>query len=69
MQLLGQIWMQINKQAICGSRQGQSLIYGFKNIHDYRYDVRALTNRGLRSRVIYVRKSPSRDSTLDWKII
>ena len=35
------------------------------HIHDYRYDVRALTNRGLRNRVIYVRKSLSKDSTLD----
>ncbi len=39
--------------------------YGFKNLHDYRYDVRALTNRGLWNRVIYVRKSLPKDSTLD----
>jgi hypothetical protein len=28
----------------------------------------ALTNRGLRNMVMYVRKRPSKDSTLDWKI-
>ena len=43
--------------------------YGFKYLHDYRYDVRALTNRGFRNRVIYVIKSPSKDSTLDQEII
>jgi len=36
------------------------------NLHDFRYDVRALTKRGLRNRVIYIRKSLSKDSTLDW---
>ncbi len=39
--------------------------YGFQNLHDYRYEVRALTYSGLRNRVIYVRKSLSKDSTLD----
>ena len=36
------------------------------NLHDFRYDVKALTNRGLRNRVIYIRKSWSKDSTMDW---
>jgi len=35
------------------------------NIHDYRYDLRAITKGGLRNRVINVRKSLSKDSTLD----
>jgi hypothetical protein len=39
------------------------------NLHDIRYEVRAVTNRGLRIGVIYVRKSWSKDSTLDWKPI
>ena len=39
--------------------------YGCRNLHDYRYDVRAHTERGLRNRVIYVRKSLSKDFTLD----
>ena len=42
-----------------------SSIYCLKNLHDYRYDVRAVTKRGLRNRVIYVRKSLPKDSTLD----
>jgi len=42
-------------------------IFGFKNLHEYRYDVRALTNCGLRNRVIYVIKRLSKDSTLDQK--
>ena len=33
-----------------------------RNLHDIRYDVRAVINRGLRNRVIYVRKSWSEDS-------
>ena len=33
--------------------------------YDFRYDDRAHTNRGLRNRVIYVIKSPFKDSTLD----
>jgi hypothetical protein len=46
-------------------------ISGFEtgNLHDYRYDVRDLTNCGLRNGVIYVRISWSKDSTLDQKII
>ncbi len=32
---------------------------------DYRYDVRAITNCVFRNRVIYVRKSQFKDSTLD----
>jgi hypothetical protein len=46
-------------------------ISGFEtgNLHDYRYEVRALTNRGFRNRVIYVRKSLPKDSTLDQEII
>jgi len=47
----------------------QFSVKGFKNLHDYRYEVRALTKRGLRNRVIYVRKSLSKDSTLDQEII
>jgi hypothetical protein len=43
--------------------------YGFKNLYEYRYDVRAFTKRGLRNRVIFVRKSPSKYSTLDQKVI
>jgi hypothetical protein len=43
--------------------------YGFRNLHDYRYDVRALTNCVLRNRVIYVRKSLPKASTLEWKTI
>ena len=39
------------------------------NLHDFRYDARAHTERGLRNRVIYVRKSWSKDSTLDQEII
>ena len=39
------------------------------NLPDYRYEVRAFTKRGFRNRVIYVRKSLSKDSTLDRKII
>ena len=39
--------------------------YDFKYLHDFRYDVRALTNRGLRNRVISVRKSWSKDFTLE----
>jgi CRISPR/Cas system-associated protein Cas10 (large subunit of type III CRISPR-Cas system) len=34
------------------------------NLHDFRYDVRAHTERGLRNRVISVRKCLSKDSTL-----
>ncbi len=40
-----------------------------RNLHEYRYDVRALTNCGLRNRVIYVRESLPKDSTLDQNII
>ncbi len=40
-----------------------------RNLHDYRYDVRTLTKRGLRIGVISVRKSLPKDSTLDQKII
>jgi hypothetical protein len=47
----------------------KQLFYGFKNLHEYRYDVRTLTNRGLRNRVISVRTSRSKDPILDWKII
>ena len=36
------------------------------NLHDFRYDARAHTERGLRNRVIDVSKSWSKDSTLDW---
>jgi len=36
------------------------------NLHDFRYDARAHTERGLRNRVISVRKCQSKDSTLDW---
>ena len=39
------------------------------NLHDFRYDARAHTERGLRNRVISVRKCLSEDSTLDWKTI
>ena len=39
----------------------------FRNLHEYRYDVRALTSSGIRDRVIYVRKSLSKESTLDQK--
>lgn len=35
------------------------------NLHDFRYDARAHTERGLRNRVIDVSKSWSKDSTLD----
>jgi hypothetical protein len=46
-------------------------ISGFEtgNLHDYRYDVRALTNCGLRNGVISVRKRSSKDSNLDQKTI
>ncbi len=46
-------------------------IFGFEtgNLHDYRYDVRALTKRGLRNRVISIRKCSPKESTLDQKII
>jgi hypothetical protein len=42
-------------------------ISGFEtgNLHDYRYDGRAVINCGLRNGVIYVRKSLSENSTLD----
>ncbi len=43
------------------------LIYG--SLHDYWYDVRSLTNHGLRNGATYVRKSLSKDSILAWKII
>ncbi len=45
-------------------------ISGFEtgNLHDYRYDVRAHTNSELRNRVIYVGKSPSKVSTMDWEL-
>jgi hypothetical protein len=46
-------------------------ISGFEtgNLHDIRYDGRAVINCGLRNGVIYVGKNQSKDSTLDQKII
>jgi len=44
-------------------------IRDFLELHDYRYDIRAVTISGFRNGVIYVRKSSPMDSTLDWKII
>ena len=46
-------------------------ISGFEtgNLHDYRYDGRAVINCGLRNRVIYVSRNSPKDSTLDQKII
>jgi hypothetical protein len=45
-------------------------ISGFEtgSLHDYRYDVRAVINYGLRNGVVDVRKNQSKDSTLDQKI-
>ena len=40
-----------------------------RNLHDYRYDVRVVIKSGFRNRVMYVRKSWSKDFTLDQKII
>jgi hypothetical protein len=46
-------------------------ISGFEtgNLHDYRYDGRAVINCGFRNRVIDVGKNQSKDSTLDQKTI
>ena len=39
------------------------------NLHDFRYDAWTGINRGLRNRVIHLRKSLYKDSTLDQEII
>ena len=44
-------------------------IRDFLELHEYRYEAEPLINRGLRNRVNYARKSRSKDSTMDWKII
>ena len=53
----------------CASGCLKQRFFGFKNLHDYRYDVRALTNRGFRNRVIDVGKNQSKEPTLDQKTI
>jgi len=67
--------MSVTRRSDCGAigldQKGvsEAAIFGFKNLHEYRYDVRALTERGLWNGVIYVIKRLSKDSTLDQKII
>jgi len=36
------------------------------NFYDFRYEVKALALPGLRNGVIFSRKTPPKDSTLDW---
>ena len=64
-EVIGLILENISGFETVDSNTFTQVINEIGNLHDYRYDVRALTNRGFRNRVIYVRKSLSKNSTLD----
>jgi monoamine oxidase len=42
----------LSYEVVEGSHRIGGRAYGFKNLHEIRYDVRLLTNRGFRNRVI-----------------
>jgi len=64
-EVIGLILENISGFETVDSRTLTQAINEIRNLHDYRYDVRAHTERGFRNRVIYVRKCSPKDSTLD----
>jgi len=65
-EVIGLILENISGFETVDSRTLTQAINEIGNLHDFRYDARAHTERGLRNRVIDASKSWSKDSTLDW---
>ena len=65
-EVIGLILENISGFETVDSNTFTQVINEIGNLHDFRYDVRAHTERGLRNRVISVRKCLSKDPTLDW---
>ena len=64
-EVIGLILENISGFETVDSQTLTQVINEIGNLHDFRYDARAHTERGLRNRVIDVSKSWSKDSTLD----
>jgi hypothetical protein len=65
-EVIGQILENTSGFETVDSQTLTQTINEIRKRYDFRYDVRAHTERGLRNRVISVRKCLSKDSTLDW---
>ena len=65
-EVIGLILENISGFETVDSQALTQTINEIRNLHDFRYDARAHTERGLRNRVIDGSKSWSKDSTLDW---